>query len=92
MAIQKPLRKANFCYEQRRNKREGVPNWKGKRTNNFEQRRKSFKSKKNFRNNSRNYSKNTYEGTNFKSNTQQNFTSPNNRDIPNNYVKNNELK
>ena len=75
------MRKANFCYEQRKNKKEGVPIWKHKRKNNFEQRRKGFKSSKNFRNNSRNYSKNTYQGTNFKSNTQQNFTVAKNRDI-----------
>ena len=68
--IQKPLRKDNFCYEQSRNKREDVPNWKVKRTNNFEQRRKIFKSNINFGNNSRNYNRNTYEGTYFKSNTQ----------------------
>ena len=46
------MRKDNLCYEQNKNKREGVPNWKGKRTNNFEQRRKGFKSNINFRNNS----------------------------------------
>ena len=71
-------------------KREGVPNWKGKRINNFEQRRKDFKSNRNFGNNSRNYSKNTYQGTYFKSNTQQNFTAAKNKDIPNNHGKNNE--
>ena len=90
--IQKPLRKANFCYEQSKNKSEGVPNWKGKRTNNFEQWRKGFKSNRNFRNNSQNYSKNTYQGTYFKSNTHQNFTTSKNIGIPNNYVKNNEQR
>ena len=79
--------KANFCYEQSKNKREGVPNWKGKRKNNFEQRRKSFKSNRNFGNNFLNYYKNTYQGTYFKSKTPQNFTASKNRDIPNNYVK-----
>ena len=44
--------KDNFCYEKIKNKREGVPNWKGKRNNNFEQRRKGYNSNKNFKNNS----------------------------------------
>ena len=35
---------------------------------------------------------NTYEGTNFKSNTQQNFIASKNRDIPKNHVKNNEQR
>ena len=84
------MRKANLCYQKIRNKRQGVPNWKGKRTNNFEQRRQSFKSNRNFRNNPRNYPRNTYKGTDFKSNTQQNFTIEKNRDKPNNNGKNNE--
>ena len=77
------MRKANFCYEQiRKNKIEGVRNQKVKRTNNFQHRRKGFKSNRNFINNSRNYPKNTYQGTDFKSNTQQNFTKAKNGDIP----------
>ena len=84
------MRKANLCCEERKNKREVVPNWRVKRTNNFEQRSKSFKSNRNFKNNSQNYSKNTYQGTDFKRNTQQNFTAAKNRDIPNNHGKNNE--
>ena len=86
------MRKYNLCYEQRKNKKEGVRNWNSKITNNFEQRRKAFKSNRNFKNNSRNHSKNTYQGIDFKSNTQQNFTAPKNMDITNNYVKNNELR
>ena len=50
--LEEEMRKDNLCYEQRKNKREGVPNWKVKRTYNFEQRRKCFKSNKNFGNNS----------------------------------------
>ena len=46
------MRKANLGYEQSKNKRECVPKWKGERTNNFEQRRKNFKSNRNFGNNS----------------------------------------
>ena len=33
--LEEAMQKANFCYEQIINKREGVPNWKGKKTNNF---------------------------------------------------------
>ena len=33
------MRKANFCYEQNR-KRENMPNWKAKRSNNFEHKRR----------------------------------------------------
>ena len=86
------MRKTNFCFEHSKNKREGVPNRKGKRTNNFEQRRKGFKSNINLRNDSRNYSKNNYQETDFKSKTQQNFTASKNIDIPNNYAKNNEQR
>ena len=35
--------KANFYYEQSK-KRESIPNWKNKRTSNFDQKRKCFKS------------------------------------------------
>ena len=45
-----------------------------------------------FGNNSQNFSKSTYQGTNFKGKTQQNITTPKGRDMPNNYVKNNEKK
>ena len=62
-------------------------NWRVK-----EQRIKGFKFNKNFRNNSQNYSKNTYKGTRFESNTQPNFTAAKNKDIPNNHVKNNEQR
>ena len=47
---------------------------------------------KSFRNNSRIFSKNNYQGTDFKGKSQQNITAPKGRDMPNNYVKNNELK
>ena len=83
------MRKANFFYEQRK-KREIIPNQKNKRTSNFDQKKKGFKSNKRFGNNSQNISKNNYQGTNFKVKTQQNITTPKGRDVPNNYVKNNE--
>ena len=63
--LEEAMRKANFCFEQRKNKKEGKPNWKSKRTSNFEQRRKGFKPNRNFKNNSRNFSKNNYQGTYF---------------------------
>ena len=85
------MRKVNFCYEQNKN-RESIPNWKNKRASNFDQKRKGFKSNKSFRNNSRNFSKNNYQGTDFKGKTRQNITTPKGRDMSNNYVKNNEHK
>ena len=65
---------------------------KNKRTSNFDQRRKGFKPNKSFRNNSQNFPKNNYQVTYFKGKTQQNITAPKGRDMPNNYVKNNEHK
>ena len=90
--LEEAMRKVNLCYEQRINKREGVPNQKVKIKKNFEQRIKFFTSNRNFRNNSQNNLKNTYQGTKFKSNTQNNFTVAKNRDMPNNHVKNNEQR
>ena len=34
-ALEEAMRKDNFYYEQGKNKREGIPNWKNKRTSNF---------------------------------------------------------
>ena len=39
--LEEAMRKANFCYEHNR-KKESMTNWKAKRTNNFEQRKKGF--------------------------------------------------
>ena len=90
--LEEATRKDNFCYEQSKNKKESIHNQKNKRTSKFDQRRKVFKPNKSFENNSRNFSKNTYPKTYFKSKTQQNITSPKGRDMPNNYVKNSENK
>ena len=87
--LEEAMMKPNLCYEQIKNKKEGIPNLKSKRTSNFDQRRKGFKPKRNFRNNSRNFSKNNYQGLNFK-NTQQNFIVAKNIDLSNNHGKNNE--
>ena len=80
--------KVYFCYEQSK-KREIIPNQKNKRTSNFDQKRKGFKPNKSFGNNSKNISKTNYQGTDFKSKTQQNITTPKGKDMPNNYVKKN---
>ena len=48
--LEEAMRKANFCYEQNR-KKKSMTNWKAKRSNNFEQKKKGFISNRNFRNN-----------------------------------------
>ena len=45
--LEEAMRKTNFCYEQNR-KKENMPNWKTKRSNNFEQRKKGFTPNRNF--------------------------------------------
>ena len=90
--FEEAMKKANFCYKQSKNKREGIPNQKNKRSSKFEHRRKGFNPNKIFGNNSQNLPKNNYQGTDFKGKTQQNITIPKGRDMPNNYVKNNEQK
>ena len=49
--LEEVMRKTNFCYDQNKNKRENVPNWKNKRRGNFEQKKKGTKFYKNFGNN-----------------------------------------
>ena len=34
--LEEAMRKENLCYDQNKNKRENVPAWKNKRTNNFD--------------------------------------------------------
>ena len=48
--LEEAMRKANFCYEQN-HKNESMPNWKAKRSNNFEQKKKGFVPNRSFRNN-----------------------------------------
>ena len=56
------MRKADFCYEQN-HKKESMTNWKAKRTNNFEQRRKSSVPNCNYRNNNtQNFPNKNFEG------------------------------
>ena len=90
--LEEVIRKANFCYEQSKNKRDVIPNWKNKRTSNFEHIRKGFNPNKSLRNNSWKFSKNNYQGTYFKGTKQQNIIEPQGRDMPNNHVKNNQQK
>ena len=53
--LEEAMRKENFCYEQNR-KRENMPNWKAKRSNNFEHKKKGFTPNRNFgNNNARNF-------------------------------------
>ena len=93
MIILKPLRKANFCYEQNR-KRENMPNWKAKRFNNFEHKMKGFIPNRNFGNNNAcNFPNKNFQG--IKGNSQPNPNGPRNKEPANNhsnYVKNNEHK
>ena len=39
--LEDAMRNVNFCYEQN-HKKESMTNWKDKRTNNFEQKKKGF--------------------------------------------------
>ena len=86
--LEEEMIKDNSCYEQSK-KREIIPNWKNKRTSNFDQKRKGFNSNNSFGNTSRNFSKNNYQGAYFKNKTQKNSIAPKGRDMPNTYVKNN---
>ena len=63
--LEEAMKKANFCYEQRKNKKEGIPNWNSKKISNFEKIRKGFNPNRSFRNNSQNNPKNNYQGTYF---------------------------
>ena len=45
--LEEAMRKEELCYEQRK-KKESLPNWKNKNTNQFDQRRGGFKSNKSF--------------------------------------------
>ena len=48
--LEEAMRKNFFCYEQNQN-RESMPNWKAKRSNNFEHKKKGLISNHNCRNN-----------------------------------------
>ena len=42
--LEEVMRKDNFCYDQKKNKRESIPAWKNQRENNFDSKRKKEKS------------------------------------------------
>ena len=87
--LEEAMRKANFCYEQNR-KKESMTNQKGKRTNNFEQKKKGFVPNRNFKNNNtKNFPSKIFQGNKINSqtnpNNQKNKESANNHS---NYTKN----
>ena len=41
--LEEAMRKSNFYYDQNKNKRENIPNWKNKRCDNFEHKKKGTK-------------------------------------------------
>ena len=71
-----------------------MPNWKAKRSNNFEHKKKCFTPNRNFgNNNTRNVPNKNFQGN--KGNSQSNPNGPRNKEPANNhsnYVKNNERK
>ena len=68
------MRKANLCNEQNC-KKESMTNWKAKRNNNFEHKKKYFVPNRNFKNNNpKNFPSKNFQGN--KSNSQ---TNPNNQ-------------
>ena len=71
-----------------------MSNWKAKRSNNFEQKKKGFVPNRSFRNNNtRNFPNKNFQGN--KDNSQLNPNGPRNKEPANNqknYVKNNECK
>jgi len=85
--LEEAMRKANFSYEQSKNKRDSVPNWKDKRGGNSEHKGGNFKFNRNFGNNSREFSRNNYQGTNFIRNMQQNSTTMKEKEVPTGYNK-----
>ena len=64
--LEEAMRKVDFCYEHSKKKKGSIPNQKNKRTSNFDHKRKVFNPNKRFQNNSQNFYKNTYPGTDFK--------------------------
>ena len=91
--LEEAMRKENFCYEKNR-KKESMSNWKAKRSNNFEQKKKGFVPNRNFRNNNtRNFPNKNFQGN--KGNSQSNSNGSRNKESANNhsnYIKNNERK
>ena len=61
-ALEKAMKKENLCYDQNKNKRENVPNWKTKRCDNFDQGMMNTKFYKNIGNKYKGYEGNNYKG------------------------------
>ena len=83
--LEEAMRKENFGHEQN-HKKKGMTNWKAKRTNNFEQRKKGFVP-------NRNFSNKNFQGN--KGNSQINPNGQRNKEYVNNhsnYTKNFEQK
>ena len=53
--LEEVMRKENFCYDQHKNKRESIRNWKNKKHESFGQKKKGTKFYKNSGNNYRGY-------------------------------------
>ena len=83
------MRKVEFCYEQRK-KRESLPNWKTKKTSQFDQKRRGFKSNKSFGSKTKNLSKNNYQKNDFKNKIPHNTAALKGMDFYNNFVRNTE--
>ena len=60
--LEEAMRKANFYYDQNKNKRESIPAQKNKRPRNFDSKGKQNKFHKNRGNNHRGYQGNNYKG------------------------------
>ena len=77
------MRKENLCYEHNR-KKESMTNWKNKRNNNFQQKKKDFVPNRNFKNsNTRNFPSKNFQGN--KSNSQTNPNNQRNKESANNH-------
>ena len=62
--LEEAMRKANFCFDQNKNKRENMPPWKNKTPNNYDLKNKENEFHKNSRNNYRGYQGNNYKTQN----------------------------
>ena len=81
--LEEAMRKANFCYEQNR-KKESMANWKVKRNNNFDQKKKEFVPNRNSKNNNtKNFPNKNFHGD--KSNSQTNQNNQKNKESANNH-------
>ena len=70
--LEEAMRKANFCYEQSKHRRDNTPNQKTKRGGNSDFKEKNSNYRRDFGNNSRNFSKHNFQNANSKRNSQQN--------------------